>query len=1033
MDNKKCYLNEDFLVQCNDYVPYWGDSDIIISKIMLLEGQMHLPNFVGRDCYNQSGDFVGNGSRSPALWLRNFSVSNTKNKFVAIGCDTMASIRVKPNSSVSIGSTGCITQCPNIDDVPNGTCSGMGCCNTTIPSEVGYFRIYFDSFNSNRDVWSFNNCSYAFIMEEGAFNFSKNYLQNLKKKEMPVMVDWIVNNKTCLEAQSDVASYACENNAVCEEPNGNGYVCKCVKGYNRNPYLSDGCQDVNECEDQSLNTCKHNSKCYNTPGDFIALPPKDTMKEHKSPMGSKEKLLLLVAVALPFAAIAAPPTNASLAECKDHCGNVSIPYPFGMEKGCYLNEDFLVQCNDSVPYLRDTNIIFWKIMPSEGQMRLPMFVARDCYNQSGYLLKNSSCSVSLELGSFSVSNTKNKFVAIGCDTFAAVRVDVPGLNGNVTTGCNTQCTNIEDIPNGNCSGIGCCETTIPSEVGYYRIDLESFNNHEDVWSFNNCSYAFIVEEGKFNFSKSYLKNFIEESMPVVVDWTVNNKTCQEAQSDNASYACGDHARCEHTGKGYTCKCIEGYNGNPYLLDGCQDVNECEDRSLNTCKKNSKCYNTMGNFTCVCHKGYHGDGKTGCTAKRSKDIEIVIADIMIQSAGVFIGTTTIFMITSWLYWIFRKRQYIKLKEKFFKQNGGLMLQQLLHKQERSNQEVTRIFTFEELQQATNNYDSKTIVGRGGNGTVYKGILPNNNVVAIKKSNKMVDESQVEQFINELVVLSQINHRNVVKLLGCCLEAQVPLLVYEFISHGTLFEHLHKQTGTLPWETRLQIAAETAGVLSYLHSTAAVPIIHRDVKSTNILLDDNYTAKVSDFGASKLIPQDEDQLATAVQGTLGYLDPEYLHTSNLTQKSDVYSFGVVLVELITGMKALSFDRPEEERSLANYFISCLVNNRLDRVIDKHLVIDGNDDQLKEVAYLAMSCLKMKGDERPSMKEVAMDLEGIIKKRTKKHSWSGINLSNTEETECLLGEESKTLEIENHTNQTTLYDSVREHVLLPVDGGR
>ncbi|CAH2050887.1 unnamed protein product [Thlaspi arvense] len=363
----------------------------------------------------------------------------------------------------------------------------------------------------------------------------------------------------------------------------------------------------------------------------------------------------------------------------------------------------------------------------------------------------------------------------------------------------------------------------------------------------------------------------------------------------------------------------------------------------------------------------------------------------------------------------------------------MLQQLLHKQERSNQKVIRIFTFEELQQATNNYDNSTIIGRGGNGTVYKGILVDNRVVAIKKSNKMVDESQVEQFVNELVVLSQINHRNVVKLLGCCLETQVPLLVYEFMSNGTLFENIHKQTGTLSWETRLQIATETAGVLSYLHSMASIPIIHRDVKSTNILLDDNYTVKVSDFGASKLIPQDEDQLATAVQGTLGYLDPEYMLTSNLTQKSDVYSFGVVLVELMTGMKALSFDRPEEERSLANYFISCLVNNRLDRVIDEHIDIGGNDDQLEEMAYLAMRCLKMKGDERPSMKEVAMELEGIIKKRTEKHPWIGINLSLSKETEYLLGEASRTLEIEDCSNQITLYDNMREHVVLPVEGGR
>ncbi|KAJ0702849.1 putative protein kinase RLK-Pelle-WAK family [Helianthus annuus] len=251
---------------------------------------------------------------------------------------------------------------------------------------------------------------------------------------------------------------------------------------------------------------------------------------------------------------------------------------------------------------------------------------------------------------------------------------------------------------------------------------------------------------------------------------------------------------------------------------------------------------------------------------------------------------------------RRRKLIKLREKFFEQNGGVLLKQKI-KSQGSYEEMT-LFSIEQLRKATNNYSQDQFIGKGGYGVVYKGVLAGKHVVAIKKS-KLVDESQAEQFINEVLMLTQVIHRNVVKLLGCCLEEEVPILVYEFISNNTLFHRIHHRLGGmnwLSWENRLRVATEAANALGYFHSEITMPIIHRDVKSTNILLDENYTAKILDFGASKFVPVDHDQVTTLIQGTLGYLDPEYFNSSQLTEKSDVYSFGVVLAELITGKKPI-----------------------------------------------------------------------------------------------------------------------------------
>ncbi|MED6216719.1 hypothetical protein PIB30_010467 [Stylosanthes scabra] len=353
---------------------------------------------------------------------------------------------------------------------------------------------------------------------------------------------------------------------------------------------------------------------------------------------------------------------------------------------------------------------------------------------------------------------------------------------------------------------------------------------------------------------------------------------------------------------------------------------------------------------------------------------------------------------------KKRKLNKLKERFFQQNGGLLLQQKIEKH-RGSIQTAKIFSIEELKKATNNFDEDKILGRGGHGIVYKGVLQDNTTVAIKKS-KISDQCQIEQFINEVIILSQINHANVVKLLGCCLETQVPLLVYEFIQGGTLYDHLHAQNRSLKldWKTRLRISSETAGVLAYLHSATSPPIIHRDVKTINILLDHNLRAKVADFGASKIVPLDQTQFTTLVQGTtIGYLDPEYFHTSHLTEKSDVYSFGVVLAELLTGRKALCFDMPEDDRNLAMYFISSMNKGGLLHILDNQITDEAKPEQVMEFSNIAKRCLNLKGEERPTMKEVATELEGL--RMMENQRWES-DRSCLNETENMLSASSSSL---------------------------
>lgn len=289
----------------------------------------------------------------------------------------------------------------------------------------------------------------------------------------------------------------------------------------------------------------------------------------------------------------------------------------------------------------------------------------------------------------------------------------------------------------------------------------------------------------------------------------------------------------------------------------------------------------------------------------------------------------------------------------------------------------IFSYRDLAEATNDFNREKELGDGGFGTVYYGKLKDGREVAVKRLYEH-NYRRVEQFMNEVEILTRLRHKNLVSLFGCTSRySQGLLLVYEFVPNGTVADQLHgdrAKHGLLTWPIRMNIAIETASALAYLHAS---DIIHRDVKTNNILLDSNFCVKVADFGLSRLFPLDVTHVSTAPQGTPGYVDPEYHQCYQLTDKSDVYSFGVVLIELISSMPAVDMNRHRHEINLANLAINKIQKCAFDELIDPRLGYE-LDEEVKRlttsVAELAFLCLQQDKELRPSMEAVLAELERI-----------------------------------------------------------
>ncbi|KAF3649027.1 putative ethylene-overproduction protein 1-like [Capsicum annuum] len=366
-----------------------------------------------------------------------------------------------------------------------------------------------------------------------------------------------------------------------------------------------------------------------------------------------------------------------------------------------------------------------------------------------------------------------------------------------------------------------------------------------------------------------------------------------------------------------CKCKEDdYYEGKMVVDrviGNVNCNKAVRRPKYACGKNSRCLDDTtrpaGGYRCNFSPSYQGNPYLPHGCQDSKNGFMFVYEIG-----------------------FLPNKYCSRNYLFFKRNGGLLLQQRISLNgESSGGSLSNLFLKEELEKATDNFNEIQILGKGGLGTVYKGMLSDGSIVAA---------------------------------LGCCLETQVPLLVYEYISNGTLSFHIHENLGhssnptvskseldvqilsrpaiILLWDHRLRIAAEIAGALSYMHSCASTPIFLRDIKSSNILLDDNFRAVVSDFGLSRLLSVDKTHLTTLVGGTFGYIDLEYFRSGQLTDKCDVYAFGVILAELLTSQRVVTSNK-QEDPGLVIRFTSSLKENRIIEIVDPEIVKGVEDEHM------------------------------------------------------------------------------------------
>ncbi|CAM0877142.1 unnamed protein product [Alopecurus aequalis] len=913
-----------------------GDGSLQVVNIFLENSTVRVVH--AGDIKMDWDDGNGNGTFGRGLRVHGpYELSEFSNELIVTGCNVMATMH---EGSSRIIMSACASFCPGnglfgifMDpdhDGPGKYCHGKECCQAPIAGDevAGYITMKWFGQNRGADQEASTPVR-VFIAEKGWFD---NYYRSgpmiitlsedkmavpLSKGAMavPILLDWMIvdvdphppqpENYTRVEAISATAMMATKE--IPTSPTA-------AKIY------------INECEQLGGSRCL--GKCTNTQGSFVCGCPPGTHGDNKFPGGCV-------------------PSVTSESGCNMSCGDVQVPYPFGIGPPHCYRPGFNLTCdmasgNTSTPRLLLGDYGYLRVLDISLEnttvrvVRTGSFLgpgnSEDTFNFDSIFRRPKEKPYTL--------STRNELILTGCNVQATL---LGSDNKAILSGCASFCvfnetgTYAASVARGNavkyCYGMGCCQARISmSKYGMPgKLNFQGLNGGDILNLESMPPYLLIAEEGWFDlgrFSGEMVRTIQHEEIPMVLRWEVllpgvfapakTSATHPNCPADVAGSICkSKHTQCIQETRGYSCQCSDGYQGNPYLVDGCQGG----------------------------HKSFKDKGTIIGVASGAGLVLLVFI-------GLFISKK------------FKHKRAEMLKRKFFEQNRGQLLQQLVS--QRAD------ISLEELEKATNNFDKARELGGGGHGTVYKGILSDLHVVAIKKPNKVI-QKEIDEFINEVAILSQINHRNVVKLYGCCLETEVPMLVYEFISNGTLYDHLHVEGPiSLSWDHRLQIATETAKSVAYLHSTASLPIIHRDIKSVNILLDDTLTTKIADFGASRYIPVEKSGLTTRVQGTIGYLDPMSFYTGRLTEKSDVYSFGVMVVELLTRKKPFSYLSSNGD-GLVAHFAMLFAEDNLSHILDPQVIEEGGKE-VQESAALAITCVQLKGEDRPTMRQVELTLESL-----------------------------------------------------------